>query len=332
MKHTPHSIYVKERETLDNGFSAGWGLHFQPAEEYVIDCHTHTDFEGTAEEFKALLDRWFFYTEAYRQQKIVLFVETESQMESMAELMKIDGRVQWMLYLPADKPRFEWVKKSKKLGACGLKIHSHTIMKGEVPFECFYSPDWQGIFKFIEDNDMPALWHVTQRVSYSPYHGGGFNAYFSEGQKKGINVTNEMLLKQLCDVLEAYPKLNIIGAHQLYLGIPALSELFDKYTNLYIDSSVGYFVRWCDTIYDDDRELYYEFFNKYPEKILFGTDSHIAPNAIGEYQKETFCNHLRFIHQLRLPYDVLEMVCHKNAERLLKIPPSSSSRKYNTRP
>ena len=47
---------------------------------------------------------------------------------------------------------------------------------------------------------------------------------------------------------------------------------------------------------------------------------------------EGFKNHLRFIHKLDLPYDVLQDVCYRNSERVLGIPPSTSARKHNTRP
>ncbi len=75
MDHTPYSPYIKDRQTLDDGFSKGWGFHFLPSEEYVIDCHTHCQIpSGKKEDIIHALDRWFFYTEAYRQQKLVALV------------------------------------------------------------------------------------------------------------------------------------------------------------------------------------------------------------------------------------------------------------------
>ena len=330
--HQPYSPYIAQRETLDQGFSAGWGFHFPPCEEYVVDCHAHTNFTGNSHQFRELLDRWFAYTEAYRQQKIVLFVRTREQMLTMHELQTTDNRVQWMFYAEPDAPDLSIIKEAQALGACGLKLHCNRIMKGEVPLEAWYQSEWKKIFSYLEEVQLPIIWHVTQRVSYSPYHGGGENAYFSEGQKKGVFVTNEMLLEQICKILAQHPHLNIIGAHQLYLGLTRLQQLLDTYPNLYLDTSVGFFLRWCDTLYEEDRLKYYQFVMKYPDRILFGTDTDLSPEGIGEYQKEAFCAHLRFIHQLRLPYEQLQMLCYQNAERLLHIPPSSAARKFNTRP
>jgi len=327
-----YSPYIKMREELDGGFSKGWGFHFRPSEEYVIDCHAHSGFIGDAKEYKALLDGWFGYTEAYRQQKIVLFIEKPAQVDVMPELMKIDNRVQWMYFAKSAYPCTELLKRTKELGACGVKLHNYDIMKGIDPIEIWEDPEWQEFFKWANEEKFPILWHVTQRTSYSPYHGGGNNAYFCEGIRRNRIVTNTQLLDQLKDLMRRYPDIPIIGAHQMYLGLDRLAELFDEFPNLYIDTSVGFFLRWCDDLEECDRKPYHDFFVKYHDRILFGTDTDIVPAGICQYQFEGFKNHLRFIHKLDLPNDVLQDVCYRNSERVLGIPPSTSARKHNTRP
>lgn len=332
MLQTPHSPYAAQRDSLDGGFSRGWGFHFPPSEEYVVDCHAHCDVEGTAEEISLLLDRWFACTEAYRQQRIVAFVQKESQFAPFSQLGKRDSRLAWMYWPGAGQPDLSRIQRAKAMGACGLKLHNKPIMTGEVPFSVWDGRAWQEIFSWLEQSRTPVLWHVTQRVSYSPYHGGGYNAYFEDGQKRGVSVTNQQLLEQLCRILERHPGLPVVGAHQLYLGLDALSRLFDRYPNLYIDTSVGCFVRWCDQLYEEDRQVWYDFFTRYPERILFGTDTDLSDEGICPYQTEAFASHLRFIHQLRLPHEVLQMVCYKNTERVFSLPPSHPARRFNTRP
>jgi len=85
-------------------------------------------------------------------------------------------------------------------------------------------------------------------------------------------------------------------------------------------------------IYEEDRVIYYDFFMKYADRLLFGTDTDLTPEAVNHYQVEAFACHLRFIHQLRLPYDELQKVLYQNCERVLGLPPSSSARKHNARP
>lgn len=333
MIHKPHSPFIKDRETLDNGFSKGWGFHFQPSEEYVIDCHTHCRVEsGKKEDVIDTLNRWFSYTEVYRQQKLVALVEEKDQFELYHQVCAEDSRIHWMFWPKTDEPDLTAIKKAYDLGALGFKLHNHRIMKGEVPFEIWEEPQWQEIFAFLNEKKLPVLWHVTQRVGYSPYHGGGFNSYFAEGQAKGIYVTNQMMLDQLCRIMDKYPHIPIIAAHQMYLGLDKMAELLDRYPQLTFDTTVGFYVRWCDTIYEEDREIYYDFVMKYADRLLFGTDTDLKPDAVIPYQVEAFASHLRFIHQLRLPYEELQMVLYKNSERILGLPGSSSARKHNARP
>lgn len=332
MKHMPHSPYVLDRETMDGGFSKGWGFHFQPSEEYVIDCHTHCRVEGGKAEIIDTLDRWFFYTEAYRQQKLIALVQEKEQFEIYRDVCAEDSRIHWMFWPDVREPDLDAIKRARENGACGLKLHNHLIMKGEAPLSSWEDEAWDEILSYLNEVKMPVLWHVTQRVSYSPYHGGGYNPYFSEGAEKGVFVTNRELVDQLCRIMDKYPNIPIISAHQMYLGLEPMAELLDKYPQLTFDTTVGFFMRWCDTIYEQDREVYYDFFVKYADRLLFGTDTDLKPDAIGPYQVEAFACHLRFIHQLRLPNDVLQKVCYANCERVLGLPPSSSARKHNSRP
>jgi len=69
-------------------------------------------------------------------------------------------------------------------GVVGLKLHNAGIMKGEAGPEIWLSEEWSKVFELVERSGIPILWHVTQRVSYSPYHGGGFNSYWAEGQER----------------------------------------------------------------------------------------------------------------------------------------------------
>jgi len=327
-----YSPYIKDRAVMDDGFSKGWGSHFRPSEEYVIDCHAHSGFEGNAAAYKALVDSWFNMTEAYRQQKIILFVDKPSQTEIMPELMKLTDRVQWMYFAKSGMPCPSLLRRTKELGACGIKLHNYDIMKGIDPIIIWDDPKWQEVFEWADAERFPIIWHVTQRVSYSPYHGGGFNSYFSEGEKRGRSATNAELLEQLKGIMRKFPNIPIIGAHQMYMAPDRLAELFDEFENLHIDTSVGYYLRWCDELEERDRIPYHDFFVKYHDRILFGTDTDLVPEGICDYQKETFKNHLRFIHKLDLPYDVLQDVMYRNSERLMHIPQSESARKHNTRP
>ncbi len=328
----PHSPFVKERETVDNGFSRGWGFHFQPSEEYWVDCHNHMGSVKTVNEVLRMIDQWFSRLDAFRLGKSLFISDDFSSFEVLKSAAEVDDRFAWLVHIPFDKPDIEVFKKALDNRAVGLKLHNAPIMKGEGDPECWFKDEWAEIFRLAESSGVPVLWHVTQRVSYSPYHGGGENAYWSEGHKKGVTFTNEDLLAIFLKILEMYPKLKVIGAHQLHIGLERLSTLLDRYQNLYIDTSCGFYLRWADTLYEEDRRILWEFFMKYRDRILFGTDSGVAPDKIDEYLVQGFLCHARFINQLRLPYDVLQLVSHKNAETVFGLSPVSSARRGNVRP
>ncbi len=328
----PHSPFIKERETLDNGFSRGWGFHFQPSEEYWVDVHNHLCGGKKVNDVLRMVDQWFSILDAYRLGKSLFISDDTSLFEVLKAVKEADNRFEWLYYMTHDKPDEKMLEKALENKAVGLKLHNAPIMKGEGDPQCWFSDEWDRVFRLAESAGIPVLWHVTQRVSYSPYHGGGYNPYWSEGQQKGVKFTNEDLLEIFLKIVKKYPKLKVIGAHQLHIGLERLSQLFDEYENLYIDSSCGFYVRWADTLYEEDRQVYWDFFLKYRDRILFGTDSGVAPDMIDEYLVQGFLCHARFILQLRLPYDVLQQVAFKNAEKLFKLEPVSSARRGNVRP
>jgi predicted TIM-barrel fold metal-dependent hydrolase len=123
-------------------------------------------------------------------------------------------------------------------------------------------------------------------------------------------------------VLTEYPRLNIIGAHQLHVGYPKLEALLDRYPNLNYDISIGGFVRWGDQMRKRDAEVIRSHICRYADRILFGTDVHFKPDeTYWRMREQHFLGHLRFIRQLDLPDDALQNVCWRNADRLYRLPP-----------
>ena len=66
--------------------------------------------------------------------------------------------------------------------------------------------------------------------------------------------------------------------------------------------------------------------------FLFGTDFFLASGTVDEYTIESFLTHTRFIHKLRLHYDVLQKVAYENSEKLFGLEPIRIVNKGNIRP
>lgn len=336
----PHSPDILERETVDNGFSRGWGMHFPPSERYWIDCHTHVEAK---KDFVSYLNRWLDWATAWRVTKVITvdghpktldhaFSNDPFSYDQLAEVVKSNDRIAFLYAPGVDTPDTEPLEEALSLGAKGVKLWSPSLILEGRPCDEFEQKKWEGFFKIIDQRELPILWHVTQRMTASPYTGGRFQAYWSEGWKKGIKYTNEDLLQSFLRIAKAYPNAKFIGAHQLYLGWDRLAEIFDEHPNVYIDTSIGCFLRWGDTLYPGDRKKIRKFFIRYADRIVFGTDIGIGLGWHEYSCRLALMGYVNFIRQLRLPYDELQKVSHLNAEKLFKLEKSSDARIGNIRP
>lgn len=325
----PHSPEIAERELSDGGFSKGWGMHFLPAEKYWFDIHTHFKIDK-AERLPTVIDGYHARVSAFNVKRFIIIppilhpgddgkykhssgfsVYDENQHFGISYE---NNNVQWIIYLNYLQPDANFVEQAIKKGMCGLKLHNAPIICDGADKDVWLSKDWGRIFGILEENRIPVLWHITQRMSASPYIGGNSCSYWKEGWERGVKYTNEDLLQVFLKIVEKYPNIDFVAAHQLHLGWDRLSALFDVYGNLYADTSVGCFVRPDDQIYEEDRINLQDIFARYSDRILFATDSLVSDNLcdIGD----GYNGHIRFIKQLRLPYDALQKISHENAERI----------------
>ena len=322
---------VLRRETEDHGFSRGWGLHMLPSERYWLDSHCHFRPPG-ADEGRNWIVRWFERLEAWRLGQFVGVDGSPDNLETYAQLAH-DPRMLWLLRLGHDQPDLEACQRAYDLGAGGLKLLNIALICNAGDYHVWESEEWARLFTETDRRGKVVLWHVTQRVTASAYNGGMLHAYWGEGWQKGATFTNEDLLQAFLDIVKSYPRISFIGAHQLYLGPDRLGELFEAYPNLYIDTSVGCIVRWGDEMYPEDRARWREFMVRYSDRILFGTDCDVGGYGSSfEINVQAFLNHVRFIHQLRLPDEVLQKIAWANCARLFGAAERPSARRSNVRP
>lgn len=328
----PHSPDVALRDTQDSGFSKDWGLHFRPSEAYWIDVHNHLSGVYTRKAADELLDAWYRQLDAYRLGQSIMLIEGAGHFDLWAALAREDPRFAWMYWPAIDAPSLADVERAARHGAVGLKMHNARIMAGDMPPDIYETAAWQRVFAFAEEASLPLLWHVTQRHSVSPYHGGGENAFWSQGWERGVRITNEDLLQGMLRLMARYPKLRVVGAHQLHVGPERLSALLDAHENLYIDSSCGFFLRWADDFIEEDRLRLKAFVQRYAHRILYGTDSGLAPGRVDPYLVQGSLCHARFFLRLGLEDAALQRVAWQNAKALFGLPSVSGARRGNFRP
>ena len=155
----------------------------------------------------------------------------------------------------------------------------------------------------------------------------------------------DRLISELLNVVRDHPNTNFVSAHfsNLTTRLDQLAGIFETYPNFYVDPSARYknFGRY-------NTPAIYDFFIKYQDRILFGTDSNIKAdeNSTEESLSEDmasltdfFKRHWLFLETdrvdilelnnreiyrdwlrltgLNLPEEVLEKIYYKNAKKLL---------------
>ena len=290
---------VAERETLDNGFSKGWGFHFQPNEDYWLDCHSHMGSPTTHAEFYRILADWFAQLDAFRLGRVIAIVTKPEVFQVCRDLAAQDTRFGWLFRIPHDQPDVALVQRAFEHGALGLKLHNSPLMQGKAGHDVWLTKPWTEIFEMVNRAKKVLLWHITQRVSVSPYHGGGESLLARRRQWR--DHFNEDLLQTALQVARAHPELTLIGAHQIHVGLERLDSIFREHPTWLWTPVVPVSCVGATIFIRKTAKFCGHFSRKHQDRMLFGTDSSLALGTADAYQTQTFLCHARFIHQLRLP-------------------------------
>ena len=310
-----------ERENGDNGFSRGFGNTNHPYSFDWFDSHMHLASSHYPNKLKKMeiqevVDRWFKLVGEYHSSRMILL---DPYLETM-EWAKDDPRVYvfwWMKWGQSDQ--LPEVQRRVDEGLIqGLKLHTGGIRgKDGTDYRIMASPGWQKIYSWCDKNDLPVLIHLNQ-------HWGDHRYAYGIGSKKfweRADYTNQELLDFfLTEMVAKYPNVKWIMAHMNFQGIESLSRLFDKYPNLYVDTSIGMFLRQYDYLTPQEVGPYREFCIKYADRLMFGTDAfafHPLESKYPDHIRNWWLPHYIFIMQLRLPQQTLDLITHGTAEKVL---------------
>jgi predicted TIM-barrel fold metal-dependent hydrolase len=304
----PHAPDNAERDRLDSGFSAGWGRHFLPAEEHVIDCHMHIDGREPWMVRKGL-NLLFEELDAHRLDQVIVVDGGPGSLDWFSQVAKTDRRFNFMVWMKPERPDVEFLRRARVAGAVGFKLHNHRVWKGEFPPDVWETPEWSAVFAEAEKLGLPCLWHVTQVEGSGLYSGEGLS-----GPRE--RARNAELLERFLGIIDRHSGIIFVGAHLLYVGDATLDRLFAAHANLVVDTSCGYFLRFGDVLHDDDFAPAREFVVKWADRLLFATDNRTSAAHSNPTCFEAFRCHLRYLKALRLPQEALDKVCWQNARRV----------------
>ena len=132
-----------------------------------------------------------------------------------------------------------------------------------------------GTHLLMHVNDPDEFWDASKAPDWAVANGwayldGTFSSY-------------EEIQRQTIGILENHPTLHLTLAHFFFCGKTPelLCQLFEKYPNLCVDLTPGgeMYVE-----FEKNYEYYKEFFNKYSDRLIFGTDrSYMEDNQYGDW-------------------------------------------------
>jgi predicted TIM-barrel fold metal-dependent hydrolase len=180
------------------------------------------------------------------------------------------------------------VERFQKLGFDGLKIFlGKPSFQRELGLKLSDSEVLSAL-KRAESLGMPVLIHIADPLVFWSYESvpgfippGWEQAVTSGGGSGGIPSYAE-LQQQAVEVLQACPDLNVIFPHLLSMGqdLSRLAEILETYPRVYLDLAPGLYFYYE---LDRQRSAAREFFTRYRDRVLFGTDAFWFPQWFSEF-------------------------------------------------
>ena len=219
-----------------------------------------------------------------------------------------------------------------EMGCDGIKIMYNPIARKTLG----YGVDdarYDAMFDYLEENRIPVLMHINDPESYwvvrelTEHEKIRDWGYFKEGF-----LTKQEIYNETFRMLDKHPKMRVILAHFFFLSrdINEAVRVMETYPNVCFDLTPG----WEMYVgFSKDITAWQEFFKKYADRILFGTDSdnekktnaeiHLLVKMALTHDESEFmmpCYREELIRGLNMPSDVLDKIFYKNFERFFGEP------------
>ena len=166
-----------------------------------------------------------------------------------------------------------YAARMRRIGCDGVKlIEGRPLMRRILPFPDFDTAPWEPFWDYAERTQLPILMHLNDPQEYwdaslvSDYHKDRGDTYGPE------DVHYEAQYAQLERVLTKHPKLKICFAHFFFMSadLPRLASWFDRFPDMTVDLTPG---SEMYRILSEDHAGASAFFEKYADRILYGTDT-----------------------------------------------------------
>jgi len=195
-----------------------------------------------------------------------------------------------------------YLKKSFDSGAIGIKVWKNigmTIKDKDSNFIMIDNPIFDSIFNYLEQNNIPVIGHIGEpKNCWLPLDQMTTNndrAYFTEHPQYHMYLhpeypSYEVIIQSRDHLLEKHPNLKFIGAHlgSMEWNVDEIAKRLDKFPNMSVETAERFGQLQYQSI--QDWQKVHDFFIKYQDRIMYGTDLvdnlSMAPEEIKKHAHE----------------------------------------------
>ncbi len=241
----------------------------------------------------------------------------------------------------------DYVDTLISMGCDGVKmIEGKPDMRKNLPIPSFDSPAYEPYWARMEAAGFPLIFHVNDPEEFwdaarVPEWARQQGWFYGDGSY----INNEAQYSEIINVLRRHPGINVVFAHFFFLSaqLERLAGYLDEFPNMHVDLTPGIEMYHNFSL---APERVHDFFVKYQDRILFGTDigakALLATPELGIEASESelrlglvrafletegpfspnpeqgflFSKFGGAFQGIGLPDDVLEKIYHKNFKRL----------------
>jgi Predicted metal-dependent hydrolase of the TIM-barrel fold len=169
------------------------------------------------------------------------------------------------------KYQAEYIKRMLEAGIDGVKmLEGKPQMRKTIPIPDFDLPCWEPFWAFMEESGTAFTFHVNDPENH-------WSKDVSEWIKKQgwwydeSFINNEVQYSQVLTVLERHPYLKAILAHFFFMSaqLERLDDIMSRFPNVMLDLTPG--IEMYEN-FSAQPELSRAFFDKYGDRIIYGTD------------------------------------------------------------
>lgn len=283
----------------------------------IIDCHTHFLNPKKVEDTSKVISKVGFH-------KIVLLsLIDENKVNYNPEVLLLKTQHPELFFAFGSLDYFHLFRGSQSvslpdqidlitnIGFDGIKMVEGKPNVRKMLGVRFDSMFYESYFERLEEKRIPLLFHVAdpeefwdpKKVpSWAKEQGWFYDSTYP---------TKSQLYEEVGNVLDRHDDLRVIFAHFYFLSgnIDAASSFLDKYKNVLLDITPGIEMYYN---FSNDHSSWRDFFIKYQDRILFGTD------ANSEQDVESAVARIWFVRNFLETDSVFEMP--SESDSLLKGP------------